>query len=398
MIIAIILLLVTVEQIAIDIYLPSMPAMVHFFSASDMQIQLSLSLYMFGFSIAAFFFGPVSDKYGRRPVILKSLIAMMLFCLMCAFSSSINMLLAGRFLMGLSAGALVVTNQSMVRDSFSGEALVKVSSKMSIAWSLVPIIAPAIGGYLQSGFGWRGSFYVIAFYILMGLVAAYFLLDETLKNKQQSLAFKQLVRRYQYFFAQRSFMTYVLLTSMVYAVTTAFITASPFLLQTLLKLSPVQFGWLSLLIALAYLLGVVFNALLIKYSSTRSMIIAGLWLMFLFSALFLALGLLGYINVYVISIPIALVIFTEGFVYPNAAALAFNPIKKHIGIASALYIFIQLLSCALASCIVAKLPEINQVPLGYFLSSLTLSAILIYRWGTQSANKTPIIKSIEPSP
>ena len=249
---------------------------------------------------------------------------------------------------------------------------------MSMTWSMVPIIAPAIGGYIQSYWSWQANFYFIALYVFISLMFVIFGLKETMVVPAKTIKFKLILFKYSYLLKQSKFLVYVACTAISFALTTAFITAAPFLFQDALGYSPVQFGWLALLIAISYLIGTYTNNVLLKRYSSNKLISIGLILSCLFSGIGLFIGLLGYLNVYVIAIPVACVIFAGGFIYPNAAALAFEPISKNIGIASALYISIQLLVCALSSAIVAKLPEANQIPLMGFLLCLSILLSALY--------------------
>ncbi len=380
-----ILLLTTVEQSAIDMYLPSFPAMSDFFHVGDEKIQLSLSLYMAGFAVSPLLAGPLVDRFGRKPILCGGLLAFFLSTLLCAFATDINVLLMGRILMGAACGLLVVANQSMVRDSFEGTRLLKVTSYMSMIWSMVPIVAPAIGGYVQTYWKWQGNFYLIALYILFSFFCVVFGAKETMKQPPKAIHLKPILLKYVLLLKNREFMINVACTAIAFALTTAFITAAPFLFQDVLGYSPLEFGWLALGVAVSYLMGTYINNVLIHRYSPQVLICAGLVMICLFSGVGLMLGLANVINVYAIAIPVAVVIFAGGFIYPNAAALAFEPIKKNIGIASAMYISLQLIACALSSAIVAKLPENNQVPLMSFLLILSVLLSVFYVcFGSQS--------------
>lgn len=374
----IILLLTTVEQFAVDVYLPSMPAMSEFFKVPDAMVQLSLSLYMVGFALSPLIAGPITDRYGRRNIILLGLLCLFISTLFCIFTSKIHILLLGRVLMGAACGILVVANQAMVRDSFQGSRLVKVSSYMSMTWSTVPIVAPAIGGYVQHYWDWQGNFILIALYVLLGLVFCFFGLKETMVKNPRPVNIKAIYPKYLKLLKQHAFLVYVLCTAVTFALTTGFITAAPFLFQDTLGFSPVEFGWLALAVAVSYLLGTYVNNILLNYFLPHQLIRAGIGLLCTFSVLGLVLGFLSFLNPYAIALPIAAVIFSEGLVYPNAAALTFEPITKNIGIASALYICLQLLACALSSAIVAKLPEHNQIPLMSFMLALNVLLAVVY--------------------
>ncbi len=377
-ILLIILLLTTVEQLSIDIYLPSMPAMSEFFQTSDANIQLSMSLYMLGFALSPLISGPLTDQMGRRKILIAGLWVLLLATLVCIFSGNIKILLLGRVAMGFASGFLVVANQSMVRDCYQGKELVKVATYISMAWSAVPIIAPAIGGYIQAYFNWQGNFVAIAIYVLASLFCVHFSLKETMTTQASPIQLNLILAKYWKQLSDRRFLVYVACTAVTFALTTAFITAAPFLFQDSLGLSPIAFGWLAFIVACSYFLGTYVNAILINYYSAHRLIEIGIGLICFFSIIGWLLGMLSYFNIYAITLPVAGVIFSEGLIYPNAAALAFDPVKRNVGIASALYICIQLLACAASSAIVAKLPEHSQVPLMSFLVFASVLLAIIY--------------------
>jgi len=122
-IIVILLLLTTVEQFAVDVYLPSLPAMTDYFGVDNAYLQMTLSLYLLGFALSPLLFGPLTDYYGRRKILMSGLIIFVLASLVCSITSSITLLLLARLCQGIGSGAIVVANQSMVRDSFNGKQL-----------------------------------------------------------------------------------------------------------------------------------------------------------------------------------------------------------------------------------------------------------------------------------
>lgn len=384
---AIILLLTTVEQFCIDVYLPSMPAMSLYFNVSDALVQFSLSIYLIGFALSPLICGPITDRFGRRRVILSGLVALTITSLLCAVAQYIEILLLARFLMGLSCGFIVVANQSMVRDSFQGNRLIRVASYMSMTWSLVPIIAPALGGYLQSYFGWQSNFYAIALYSFTSLLYLLLALKESLQRPPQKIKPSFVIKKYGQLLRNRNFMIYVICTGLNFAVTTAFVTAAPFLFQDTLGFSPVAFGWLSLAIAFSYLIGTYLNTVATKTIEPQKMILFGILLTCGMSTIGLLIGELGILTAQAIAIPASIIILAGGFIYPNAAALAFEPITKNIGLASALYISLQLLCCAMSSAIVAKLPEHNQIPIMSFLLIANLLIGIAYLFRDKQEDK-----------
>lgn len=377
-VITFILLFTTIEQVAIDVYLPSLPVMTDYFGVDASLLQATLSLYLLGFALSPLIFGPLCDRYGRRKIITIGIGIYCVSSFVCMITHSIWTLLLARLSNGIGSGAIGVANQAMARDSFTGVHLARVASYMSIAWSLIPIIAPAIGGYVQYYCGWRTNFALITAYGVITLGLLFCFLQESMQTRPVKLNFALIMQRYARFLFNFQFMVYVACTAISFAVTMAFNTAAPFLFQQQLGLSPVVFGWLALAVGCSYLLGTVCNNFLLGRFGIKSLLATGLILMTGCSFLMLFLAVCGYFSVISVSLPAGGVIFFEGFVYPNAAALAFGPIKRHTGIASALYGGIQLFACALTSALVAHLPETNAMPLSLVMFSLSCVLCIIY--------------------
>ncbi|WP_367608251.1 multidrug effflux MFS transporter [Legionella sp. W05-934-2] len=375
----VILFLTTVEQFAVDLYLPSLPAMTNYFGAPASYLQQTLTLYLFGFGLSPLLFGPLSDRYGRRPIVLFNLGLYLAASLLCALATEIHWLLAGRLVNGIASGGIVVATSAMSRDSYRGKALIAVSAYMSMVWSLVPIIAPTIGGYIQHYLGWRANFYLIFLYPLPMILYLFATLPETNPNPTTRLAVSRVISRYMHFLNDRFFIIHVLATAVTFAATIAFNTAAPFLFQDTLHLNAVQFGWLSFAVALSYLIGTIANSYLLRYFSIATLLKIGQTIMVSASLVMLIIGFLGTMTVATLGIPASLIILGEGFIYPNSAALAFNNVKKHLGIATALYGSIQLITCSVASALVAIFPESNQIPLALFLLGLSLVLVLSFR-------------------
>lgn len=373
----VILFLTTVEQVAVDVYLPSLPAMTDYFGVPSSYLQNTLTLYLLGFGLSPLLLGPISDRYGRRPILIAGLCVYLFASLLCTLSNHIYWLLCGRLLQGIASGGIVVANSAMSRDCYRGKELITVSAYMSIVWSLVPIIAPTIGGYVQYYSGWRANFFLPFIYTLPITLYVITHLPES-NTKNVKLDIQRVLKRYTHFIKDRFFMSHVAATAITFSITIAFNTAAPFLFQDLLHLSSVQFGWLSLGVGISYLIGTVLNNYLIRYFTISSLLFAGQVIMVGSSLIMLVIGLSGIITVAAVAIPASLVIMGEGFIYPNSAALAFNNVKQHMGVATALFGSIQLIACALASALISFLPKTSQVPLTIVLLVLSLSLVLCF--------------------
>src|SRR6201987_3205882 len=174
--------LTALGPLSMDMYLPSLPDIGRTLSAPVLQVQLTISSYLFGFAVGQIFYGPGSDRMGRRPVLLAALVVYALATVGCAAAQSIHALIGLRFLQALGGAGAIVLARAVVRDLYSGVRAGRELSLMGAITGVAPIVAPVIGGGLQIWFGWRATFVLlVAFAALIGVVAAR-LLPETLRE------------------------------------------------------------------------------------------------------------------------------------------------------------------------------------------------------------------------
>ena len=171
-----------------DMYLPSLPDIARLLNASTAQVQLTVSAYLLGFAFGQIFYGPLADRHGRKPVLLG---AMALYCaasLACALSTSIEMLIAARALQALGGSGGIVLARAIVRDLYSGARAGRELSLIGAVMALAPVLAPLIGGVLQTGFGWRSVFFTLVGGGFFGAAIVWPLMPETLSMRAAEIS------------------------------------------------------------------------------------------------------------------------------------------------------------------------------------------------------------------
>lgn len=163
----VICLFASAGQLAIDIYVPALPAMARFFATSPQAIQSSVSGYMAAYAFGQLVFGPVSDAYGRKPVLAFGLVIFTIGCLLSLAAPNLETFLLARCLQGFGIAATNLLAKAIITDSFSGQALMHAFTYMAIAWGLAPIVAPVIGAHLQTWFGWQACLVFLLIYSLV---------------------------------------------------------------------------------------------------------------------------------------------------------------------------------------------------------------------------------------
>jgi MFS transporter, DHA1 family, multidrug resistance protein len=310
-----VLFLVSIGGIGVDIYAASLPYIASALVASKMLVKLTIVIYILGNGFSQIIAGTLSDSYGRRKLLIGGLIINILASLFAAFSYNIGLLLICRFSQGIGIGISAVIVRSMVTDSFVGDEIKKVSTYLTMAWGIGPIIAPFIGGHLQYYFGWQSNFYFLCFYALFALILVIKFVPETIKNKKP-LSLSAVINVYGEIFSNRVFIGSVLCLIMCYAFIITYNVMAPFIIQNILSYNSIIYGNTALCVSLAYFLGNLTNRFLINRFKIKNIIALGIGLS-LTSSIIMLLILLKLFNLATITLPVLFIFFGSGLLFPN---------------------------------------------------------------------------------
>jgi len=237
--------LATLGPFSIDTYMPSFPAIGESLHITPMQLQQTLSVYLISFAVMMLFHGPVSDSFGRRPIILVSLLLFVLASIGCVFSFDINHLLFFRGLQGMSAGAGMVVGRAIIRDLFAGHEAQRLMSQVTMIFGISPAVAPIIGGWLHVWFGWHSVFVFLALLGLLLFALCYRYLPETLPEiGRQPFAAKPLLKNYRMVLGNPVFLLLAGTVSFNFAGFFLYIASAPVFVIQHLQLGESQFAWL----------------------------------------------------------------------------------------------------------------------------------------------------------
>jgi DHA1 family bicyclomycin/chloramphenicol resistance-like MFS transporter len=236
-------LLTAFGPMSTDIYVPSMPSIGRLFGVGTAEVQLTLSSYLIGYALGQIVYGPLADRFGRKPALL---LALALFCaasLGCALAPGIETLIVARGLQALGAAGVVLLPRAIVRDLHAGAAAGRELSRVGAIMSIVPVVAPLVGGLVQTTFGWRATFVVV---VGVGLAAGAIVwrsLPETLQQRDAGpVRLVETLRHWGLLLRDTTFLAHAGILGCSYAVVFAWISGSPFVLQNLYGLSPVAFS------------------------------------------------------------------------------------------------------------------------------------------------------------
>lgn len=376
----VLIMAVCLSQFAADIYAPSLPAVAIHFNTSIHYVQRSMAVYMLGVAASQLVYGPLSEGFGRKPLLVIGLMIMLAGSIICLTAPHIGSLMIGRFIQGCGAGACASLWRAVFRDIFSGEALAQYGSYLAIFIMFIVPTAPLLGGYLQETFGWYASFVFMAFYALIALLGMLFGFKETSKNHHMSrLKIKFICKSYLTLLKSPVFMGVTCSTFLTYGAFFAWFVIGPALLIQKIGISPIAFGWLTFCGAgSAYALSGYLNGKLVKRFGMPCMMRFG-WSL---AATAGALMIIGYwiagMNTLVIILPVILFYFGATFIWPNAFATAFTPFGHIAGYAGALYGFMQICGAVTLTTIISYIPDHNQLPFGLIMLICPISAWLIY--------------------
>jgi DHA1 family bicyclomycin/chloramphenicol resistance-like MFS transporter len=358
----------------IDLYLPAFPALEASLGITEAQVQLTLAGTTLGFAFGQLVVGPFSDKFGRRTPLILATALHIAASLGAALSTDITTLGIFRVLMGVGAAGGGVVAMAMVRDLFSGYAMVRMFSRMALVNGLAPILAPVIGSQLLLVMEWPGIFVFLASYGAVVIVATLFLVRETLppeKRGQSGLTAKQ---RYQALFRDRIFVGLLMVGGMNFGGLFTYLSASPFLFQDVFGFSPQQYGYLFGINSLGIVAGVQTSARLIKRVPPQWIIAGATAWMFVAACLIVLFDQLD-MGLWGVMVPLWLYIFGTGFLFPCVQVLALAGHARQAGTAASLLGAATFTTAGLISPVVGWLGIDSATPMGAVQAACILLAM-----------------------
>ena len=356
--------LVAFGPLSTDMYLPSLPSMTVYFAVDVGRVQLTLSAFLAGFALAQLFYGPLSDRFGRRPVLLAGLALFFAASIACAFAPTIEMLIAARFVQALGACSGPVLARAVVRDVHGREGAARILAYMGTAMALVPTLLPTVGGYLVMLFDWRAVFIFIGGYGGLCLLLVALSLPETNKWRDpQATAPGPMIRNYLSLFQAPAYVGYMLVIAFLYSGIFAFISGSSFVLVDFLGLPPHLYGVCFGIAISGYMVGTVTAGRLTLRLGIDRMI---RWGSIAAAASGLAMAALawgGVASVAAVVAPMFVFMIGLGLVQPNALAGAIGPFPAMAGTASAMLGFVQMGVASVIGLVVGQLHDGTQVPM-----------------------------------
>lgn len=377
----ILLLFIMCGFLGIDLHLASMPAIQKALHTDKTHMQLSVSLYVLGMGLSLFVYGPLSDKYGRKPVVIFGLSLACIACFASAMSTHINVLLAERLAQGLGAGVCSGIGRTVLADMFQGKKLASAASYMGMIVALSPIVAPTIGGYIQHFAGWHTVFVTLGcLFLLSVLLFGLFFAETNHNRKPDAASFLPMLKNYHYILSNPVFVGCTLLSGISISVVIAYSTSSSFILQHDFSLSPVEYGWVTSIAGIGAVLGRFSSTLSIKkYGSKKTILFAQI--LILFAGLWLGCFILLHcVTVPLIIVAVFLTVLAQAAAQGNCTANALSSFHDRRGAAGTLFGGFQMLITFVTSTVVSFIPD-GGIPMlaGVYLVLGVLGIILFMK-------------------
>lgn len=376
--------LTALSPFAIDMYLPAFPKIAEGLGTTVPQVSMSLSSYFIGLAAGQLFYGPLLDRYGRKSPLYVGLIIFILATIGCLFSTSVEGLIAFRFIQAVGGCAASVTAMAMVRDYFSPKESAKILSLLVLILGVSPLLAPTAGSFLTAHFGWQSVFIALGVLGSLILGLAVFLLPSAYKpDKNHSLHPVLIMKNYWKIFKNPQFYAYSLAGAIGFSGLFVYLASSPIIFMEIFQVSEQTYGWIFALLASGLIGATQLNVILLKYFSNQGILRAGLTglvgmgFLFFLGTYYGVYGLVGTIAV------IFLYLGCVGIANPNAAALALAPFSKNAGSAAALIGFLQMAIGAVSSVIVGVLKAQQLLPIAAIFLGSSIVALAVFIFGSR---------------
>ncbi|MFD1210457.1 multidrug effflux MFS transporter [Arthrobacter sp. GCM10027362] len=377
-----------IPQLAIDIYLPGLPQLARDLGAEAFAVQLTLTAFMVGLAAGQLVFGPLSDQFGRRGLMLWGSAVCALATLLCALAPNVEILILLRFLQGASGAAGVVLARAVLADRTSGRQAARLFSLMMAIQGIAPVAAPLIGGVVVELMGWRGVFGVLAgAAVVLWLLTLLFVRESLPPDRRQAGGLAALLRSTAEVLRNRRFLGYCLAVGFGLAAMFAYIAGSPFILQNLYGLSP---GWYSVAFAVNAAGIAVLSAVSARLAgrvSPQALLGAGQLLMLGAAGSYLVLALLGAGSLAGTLVLFFVLVAGLGLILGNATALAIEQAPRAAGTAAAVIGAAEFLIGAVVAPLVGLGGTGNEALLGLVMFASVLIAVASALWAGAGRGK-----------
>ncbi|MTC59300.1 Bcr/CflA family multidrug efflux MFS transporter [Providencia rustigianii] len=371
-------LLSMLMPLAIDMYLPSFPAMTGYFNVDEGHIQMTLNSYIFGFAIGQLFYGPMADSLGRKPVILGGVIVFAFASAACAVAESIDVFIWLRFLHGFAAAAASVVINALMRDMFTRDEFSRSMSFVVLVMTIAPLLAPILGGEMMRWFSWHAIFWSIAIAAVIAVVLVSCFIRETLPaEKRQTFHIGTTLRQFATLFRARQVLFYILASSFSFAGMFSFLNAGSFVYIDLNGVSPQHFGYYFGFNIIFLFIMTTINSRFVRQFGAERMLYFGIIIQFVMGIWLLTTTALN-MDFWTLVIGVAIYVSGIAMITSNSMAVILDNYPHIAGTVSSLAGTIRFSIGALIGTLLSMIPAKSAWPMvGSMVGCVALSMLFV---------------------
>jgi DHA1 family bicyclomycin/chloramphenicol resistance-like MFS transporter len=372
----------TISPFAIDMYLPAFPEMATGLNTTTARISLSLSSYFAGFAAAQLIYGPLLDRFGRKPPLYAGMILFVLASFACMFSHDVEWLIAWRFVQALGGCGSAVAAMAMVRDFFPARETAKIISLLILVISASPFLAPSIGTLVAVNLGWKWVFIVLSAFVLLMLAVSAFVLPVGYEpDRNVKLRPLPILRNYVEVLKEPQFLVYALASAFAFSGLLVYVTSAPIVFMEVFHVSTKQFSAIFAGLAVGFIGSNQVNILLLRKYSSDTIFRWAMVAVCPVGTLLLVGTIGGWFGLWGTLVLLFLTLTALGLCAPNGSALALVPFDHNIGSAASMLGFLQLGISGLASACIGIFDSHTLMPVALVLAVTSWIALGILLFG-----------------
>ncbi|MBT2918860.1 multidrug efflux MFS transporter EmrD [Vibrio anguillarum] len=367
-------ILTAVGQMTQTMYVPSIGHMAGEFLVSPASLQAVMACYLIPYGLSQFVYGPLSDRLGRKPIIIAGLLIYIAGSLLALFAHQYDWFLVDSFIQGLGIGCGGAMSRTLTRDCFSGAELHKANSLISMCVIFSPLIAPVLGGYLTESFGWRSSYLFLSLFAIAVVITMMTSMVETLPKAARR--HESVANSYRYVLSDKRFQGYLICLVATFSGVAVFEAAAGVLLGGVLQLPATTVSLLFVLPIPGYLVGAALSSVIALNFNEKSALYVGLVAIALGSLVVFVPGVLGQTSALTLIGGATVYFLGAGILFPAATTGALTPLPYHAGTGGAVLGGMQNLGAGLATLLASAIPAHDQMPLGALMLLMSVFAVV----------------------
>jgi DHA1 family bicyclomycin/chloramphenicol resistance-like MFS transporter len=360
-----------------DLYAPSLPYLTDYFGTTPELMKLTISLNLIVYGFAQLLYGPLSDRFGRRPIFLGSIVLFSIASIGCAYAKSIDELLIARILLGFFAAAEPVMCLAVFKDLFTEKEQIKGFAIYGMAIALAPAVAPVLGGFIHVWFGWEYNFYLIAVIGVFTALLIYLLLPESTIPDPQALKVRSIARNYLSVVRNKTFLVYGCLSGVALGLIYVFVTGAPFILISYFGVEVQHFGYYQAVVVVAFFLGSLLATRLVDFWQPMSVFNLGMVFMVLGSVLVTGFVFIGGFSPYTLAFSYLFIAFGLGPIFAITPSKAMNAVEHSAGSTAAVFGSLEIGLSGIVASMVSVFHDGTPGPFGMVVGVTALIGVVL---------------------